>query len=321
MEELNFERKIVLSVEETPEGSGQRLDKFLSENLPDYSRSYLQKLIKDEYVLVNDKQVTKSYDLKKEDIITVLIPGSRELELKPVEMNLDIIYEDEYLIVVNKPPHLVVHPDKHHQEQTLVHGLLAYFEKLPEINGVYRPGIVHRLDKNTSGVLVVARTKKSLQHLLRQFKERQTKKIYRAVVKRVVPHNKGKISAPIGRDPNNRTRMAVRKENSRRAVTHFEVLKRYREYTYLQLKLETGRTHQIRVHLEYMGYPVVGDKKYRGKFSKTDVNHDLKNLSSRGRHLLHAYKLGFKHPITEKDLEFTAPVPEDINCFLEHIAK
>ncbi|MFW6287827.1 MAG: RluA family pseudouridine synthase [bacterium] len=288
---------------------GLRLDKFLSSKNKDLSRSYIQKLIDKNKITVNGENEKNSYKLRAKDIIVLKIPGAREPEIEAVDMKLNILFEDRDIIVVNKPPGLVVHPVPGNWDNTLVNGLLAYTDDLSGINGVKRPGIVHRLDKDTSGALVVAKNDKSHRELVKQFKNRDTLKIYRTIVKGNLTHEKGIIDAPIGRDPKERKKMAVVKGNSKRAVSHFVVLKRFNTHTYIEVKLETGRTHQIRVHLSYMGHPVLGDDKYG--------RHRKNNKLSVRRQLLHAYKLGFEHPLKKTWMEFKAPLPEDFLTILE----
>lgn len=288
---------------------GQRLDKFVSSRNEGLSRSYIQKLIDGNNITVNGKYEKSSYKMRTDDVTVLKIPEPRNPEIEAVNMKLNIIYEDRDILVVNKPPGIVVHPVPGNWDNTLVNGLLAYTDNLSGINGVKRPGIVHRLDKDTSGTLVVAKNDTSHRELVKQFKNRDTKKIYRTIVKGNLPHDKGTIDAPIGRDSADRKRMAVVKENSKRAVSHFIVLQRYNTHTYIEVRLETGRTHQIRVHLSYMGYPVLGDDKYgrRRKNNKLSVT----------RQLLHAYRLGFQHPASGLWMEFKAPLPEDFMTILE----
>ena len=290
------------------EFSGYRLDKFLAKKHEDFSRSYIQKLIDEEYVKVNNKNIKKSYILKQRDIVEVYEKENEKLDLEPYKIELNIIYEDENIIVINKPAGLLVHPSPHEKKKTLVNALLYYTDDLSGIGGVIRPGIVHRLDKNTSGAIVVAKDDKSHKNLSKQFKKRNTKKIYKAIVDGKFKYKDGKIDAPIGRDPSNRTRMAVTKKNSKRAVTYFEVLKKTENYSYVKLKIETGRTHQIRVHLAYLGYPIIGDQKY----AETPV---IKiNNSKVKRQMLHCSNLGFYHPIKGDWMEFEADLASD---FLE----
>lgn len=288
----------------TDKESDVRVDKILSARLVDYSRSFIQDLIVEGRVEVNGKVVKKSFRPDTGDRLEIHIPEPEEPQLDPVKMDLDILYEDREIIVVNKPAGLVVHPGPKNEKITLVHGLLYHVEDISGVGGVKRPGIVHRLDKDTSGVLVVAKTDHSHRHLCRQFEERKTDKVYRAVVDGRLDYRSGKIEAPIGRDPDNRTRMAVTRKNSKEAVTYFEVLAENKNYSYLELKPVTGRTHQLRVHLAYIGNPVTGDEKYG---SSRDA----------GRHLLHAMKLSFQHPAEGEKREFNAPLPGEFGEYIE----
>lgn len=293
--------------------SGLRIDKFLAKKHNDFSRSYIQKLINEEYVKINNKSIKKSYKLKKGDSVEVYEKESEELDLEPYELGLNIIYEDKSIILINKPAGLLVHPSPHEKKKTLVNALLDYTNDLSGIGGVKRPGIVHRLDKNTSGAIVVAKDDKSHRNLIKQFKNRNTKKIYKAIVNGNFKYKDGKIDAPIGRDPNNRTKMAVTKKNSKKAITHFEVIEKNSNYSYLKLKLETGRTHQIRVHLSYLGYPILGDSKYGNNNENIKSNHKVE------RQLLHSYSLGFYHPIKNKWMEFKAELPVDFTKILSEL--
>ena len=298
MEERSFQ---IVSNQEN-----KRLDKVLADKYNDLSRSYIQKLIKEKKVKVNNKHITKkSFSLTKGDNILISIPPPRSSKIKPEKMDLNIIFEDKDLIVLNKSPGIVVHPAPGNRDNTLVHGLLAHTEELSGINGIKRPGIVHRLDKDTSGTLIVAKNDTTHRQLVEQFKNRKIEKIYKTVIKGKLPYKSGKIDAPIGRDINNRKKMAVRKENSKKAVTRFKLIKQTDKYSFVRIKLETGRTHQIRVHFSYIGHPVVGDKKYGN------------NKSNVSRQLLHAYKIGFFHPNSEEWKTFTAPLPEEFNTFLD----
>ncbi len=222
-------------------------------------------------------------------------------------MDLDILYEDQNIMVVNKPADIVVHPAPGNRSNTLVNGLLSHTDDLAGINNVKRPGIVHRLDKDTSGVLVVAKNDLSMKSLSQQFKQRKVKKIYHTILKGRLPYKSGKIEAPIGRDPYNRKKMAVRKNNSKKAITFFEIIKKYDKYSYVRVELKTGRTHQIRVHFSYINHPVVGDKKYGNGKDKVK------------RQLLHAYQLGFFHPEKNEWMEFEAPLPDDFTNFLKKL--
>ncbi|MGM0436858.1 MAG: RluA family pseudouridine synthase [Bacillota bacterium] len=293
--------------------SGLRIDKFLAKKHKDFSRSYIQKLINEEYVKINNKSIKKSYKLKKGDSVEVYEKESEELDLEPYELDLTIIYEDKNIIVINKPAGLLVHPSPHEKKKTLVNALLDYTNDLSGIGGVKRPGIVHRLDKNTSGAIVVAKDDKSHRNLIKQFKNRNTEKIYKAIVIGEFKYKDGKIVAPIGRDDNNRTKMAVTKKNSKKAITHFEVIAKNSNYSYLKLKLETGRTHQIRVHLSYLGYPILGDFKYGNN------NENIKSNLKVERQLLHSYSLSFYHPIKNNWMEFKAELPADFTKILSEL--
>ena len=276
-----------------------RLDKFLSENT-DYSRSLIAKMIDNELILVNNMLAKVSYKVKENDEIEILGDLNVEQNIEPVKMNLDIIFEDEHLMVINKPSGLVVHPGSGNYDNTLVNGLLYYTKNLSDINSNIRPGIVHRLDKDTSGLMVVAKTNKAHELLAEGFKNKTIKREYIALIDGVFKHNKAIIDAPIGRDPKNRQRMTVINENSKDAITNLTVLKRFKEHTLINLLLETGRTHQIRVHLNYIGYPVHNDPLY-GINSKNTTDF---------AQFLHSYKLEFIHPITNEPLQFEIPLPE-----------
>ena len=287
---------------------GLRLDKFLAKKNDNLSRTYLQKLIGRNKVTVNEKEVQNSYSLNEGDRVALTIPPPEEPEIKPSDMELEIIYEDRDIIVLNKKAGTIVHPVPGNNHNTLVNGLLAYVDNLSGIGGVKRPGIVHRLDKNTSGALVVAKNDKSHRKLVNQFKERKVKKIYYAVVKGKLPYKSGKIDAPIGRNPENRTKMAVTKKNSKKALTLFTVKEFLGDNTLLEIELKTGRTHQIRVHFAHIGYPIVGDRKYAKGKSVPGVK----------RQLLHAYQLGLYHPRSGKWNTFTAELTADFKKFINN---
>ncbi|MCD4826161.1 MAG: RluA family pseudouridine synthase [Acholeplasmataceae bacterium] len=286
----------------------QRLDTYLSEHdLADKSRSYIQTLIKDEKILVNDQKVKTGYILKQGDLITLLDVELKTLDIKPVDLKLDIVYEDDDLLVINKPQGLVVHPASTYHQPTLVHGLMHQVDHLSSINGVIRPGIVHRIDKDTSGLLVVAKTDQAHQLLSEQLKNHEIIRNYTALVYHSFDEDEGTIKAPIGRHPKNRLKMTVL-ENGRFSVTHFKVLKRYDQYTLLSCELETGRTHQIRVHMAYINHPVVGDPIYGPK----------KVISKHGQ-FLHATDLSFIHPIKKEHMTFHADIPLYFKNFLDQL--
>lgn len=287
-----------------------RLDKVISNEQGDMSRSQVQQWIKEQRVKVNGNIVKANYKCTDGDEITIEIPEPEPLEVIAETMTLDIIYEDEDLLVVNKPRGMVVHPAPGHMTGTLVNGLMAHCQDLSGINGVLRPGIVHRIDKDTTGLLVVAKNDLAHQHLGQQMKDKSTTRKYEAIVHGVIPHNKGTVDAPIGRDAQDRQKMAVTDKNSKDAVTHFNVLERFKDYTFVECILETGRTHQIRVHMNYIEYPVAGDPKYGPK----------KTLPITGQ-ALHAKTLGFIHPRTEEEMEFTSDLPEDMTTLLDDLRR
>ncbi len=287
--------------------SNIRIDKYLTENL-DYSREFIQKLITEGLVLVNGKLVKASYKINLGDEIEIHEEEKKEeTDILPVKMDLDIVYEDEYLMVVNKPSGLVVHPGAGNYNNTLVNGLMYYTKNLSDKGGVTRPGIVHRIDKDTSGLLLIAKTNKVHELLADDFKNKRIKREYIALLDGVFKNSLATIEAPIGRDKNNREKMTVTADNSKRAVTHMKVLKRYKDKTLVSCVLETGRTHQIRVHMAYIGYPVFNDPVYNKKES-TEFGQ-----------FLHSYKMTFVHPITKKEMEFTCPLPKYFQDYLDSL--
>jgi len=296
----------------TPELQGERIDKFLAEANPDWSRSQVQKWIKDGLVEVNGEVVKGNYRLTSDDEVSLKIPPPKELNIAPEPMDLDIAYEDGDVIVINKPRGLVVHPGAGHYSGTLVNGLLYHCkDSLSGINGIMRPGIVHRIDKDTSGLIMVAKNDKAHLSLAEQLKEHSVTRKYIALVHGIIPHQSGTIDAAIGRDPKNRQQMAVVPETGKHAVTHFVVVERFADYSLVELKLETGRTHQIRVHMKYIGYPLVGDPKYGLAKAKGAAHLDGQAL--------HAAMLGFVHPRTGEYLEFSAPLPSDLEQVVQQL--
>ncbi|MGG6297105.1 RluA family pseudouridine synthase [Leptolyngbya sp. AN02str] len=294
----------------TVEQKGDRLDRYLAEQLPDLSRSRLQKLIEQGQVLLNDVSCTsKKADVKTGDRITITVPEAQPLELIAEEIPLDILYEDQHLLILNKPAGLVVHPAPGHEAGTLVNALLAHCPDLPGIGGVQRPGIVHRLDKDTTGAIAIAKTDLAHQHLQAQFKAKTARRTYLAIVYGSPKTSTGTVDAPIGRHPSDRKKMAIvpEEKGGRRAVTHWQVQQRLGNYTLMQFDLETGRTHQIRVHSAQMGHPVVGDPVY-GSGRTLGVN-----LPGQA---LHAWKLRLQHPITEEWIEAIAPPPSYFTTLL-----
>jgi 23S rRNA pseudouridine1911/1915/1917 synthase len=280
-----------------------RLDQFLRRELPEHSRAFLQKLIEHGDVRVNGRAAKASYKVRAGDTVGIEIPPPRPLDAQPEEIPLDILFEDDDLIVVNKPAGLVVHPAAGNREHTLVNALLHHCRgRLAGIGGVERPGIVHRLDKGTSGCIVVAKTDLAHQSLVAQFKSRDVKKLYRAICRGKLQRPSGRIETVIGRSERNRQKMSARASRGRQAVTDYRVLKQFADFALVELHIHTGRTHQIRVHMAHIGHPVVGDATY-GRSQPT---------ISIARPMLHAYKLGFTHPRSRQFVEFTAPVPDDM---------
>jgi 23S rRNA pseudouridine1911/1915/1917 synthase len=287
---------------------GLRLDKALVQLCPDLSRAYLQQLIRSGYVIVNEMEPKANQKLKLGDDLSVALPEQIALDVKAVPMDLDILYEDHDVLVLNKPKGLVVHPGAGTLEPTLVSGLLAHCTDLSGINGVLRPGIVHRIDKDTSGCLIVAKNDQAHRHLADQLLDKRLNRVYWALVHGVILHNTGTIEAPIGRDPKDRQKMCVTNVNAKPALTHFRVLKRYTHHSLIECRLETGRTHQIRVHLNYIQHPVVGDPKYG----------PAHNARPDGQ-LLHAHTIGFIHPSTRESLSFSAPLPPAFQTTLDQL--
>jgi 23S rRNA pseudouridine1911/1915/1917 synthase len=288
----------------------ERIDKVVAGINQEWSRTQVQQWIKDGNVKVNGKEVKANYKCEHGDIITIDIPKPEPLDVEPEEMELDIYYEDSDVIVVNKPRGMVVHPAPGHLSGTLVNGLLAHCKDLSGINGILRPGIVHRIDKDTSGLLMVAKNDFAHESLAKQLLEKTVTRKYKAIVHGVIPHDYGTIDAPIGRDKRDRQSMTVTDENGKEAITHFTVLERFKNYTFIECQLETGRTHQIRVHMKYIGYPLAGDPKYGPK----------KTLPIEGQ-ALHAGVLGFHHPRTNEYLEFEAPLPPEFEHLLTMLRK
>lgn len=285
----------LISVEDN---SDIRIDKYLIDEL-NLSRTKIQKLIKDGKIFVNDELVKSNYVVRIDDEIKIEEIIKEDKEIKPVKMNLDIVYEDDYLMVINKPSGLVVHPASGHYNDTLVNGIMYYLK-----TDIDRAGIVHRIDKDTSGLLLIAKDEKTLLYLREEIKQRKVKRIYEALVSGIILHDTGTIDAPIGRDKENRQKMSVTNINSKKAITHFRVLKRFKNATLLELKLETGRTHQIRVHMNYIKYPIINDPVYG------------KKTNDYGQ-MLHAKTIGFIHPETKEYMEFTKEADETFKSILK----
>ena len=286
---------------------GKRIDKYLADKFDDLSRSFIQKLIEDKEISVNGRAVDKSYRINTGDFIEIIVQ-ERESKVKAVAMELDIVFEDQDIIVINKNADRVVHPAPGHYDDTIVNALLAHVDNLSAINGVKRPGIVHRLDKDTSGLLIAAKNDRSHKSLAEQFKKRSVEKYYYALIEGDLAYKKGKIDAPIGRDPNDRKKMAVRKHHSKNAVSRFKIIEEFKNHTLVEIKIETGRTHQIRVHFSYLDHPVVGDKKYGSQ-----------NSLGAQRQLLHAKRLIITHPSEGKKMEFEAELKSDFKTVLEKL--
>ena len=302
----------------TEETAGTRLDLVLSAGLEDYSRSFIQKLFEKGGISVNGRTCTsKKYKCAAGDLVEIVIPEPDRLEAEAEDIPLDIVYEDAELLVVDKPAGMVVHPAPGNYTGTLVNALMHHCgDQLSSINGVIRPGIVHRIDKDTSGLLVVAKTDRAHTGLARQLEEHSINRVYKAIVRDNIKEDEGTVDEAIGRDPRNRLRNAVLREgmpgfeNARHAVTHYKVLQRFGRYTLIEAKLETGRTHQIRVHMAYLKHPLLGDELYGPSANKAGAK----------RQMLHAGLLGFIHPATEEYMEFESPLPEDFRKVLDKIS-
>lgn len=286
---------------------GQRIDKLLPEFNNDWSRSQIQDWIKEDLVTVNDKVIKSNYKVKLNDSIIVIEKEVVEADIQPENLNLDIYYEDEDVAIVYKPKGMVVHPSPGHYSGTLVNGLMYQIKDLSGINGEIRPGIVHRIDKDTSGLLMVAKNDIAHRGLVEQLMDKSVKRKYTALVHGNIPHDYGTIDAPIGRNEKDRQSMDV-VDNGKEAVTHFNVLEHFKDYTLIECQLETGRTHQIRVHMKYIGFPLVGDPKY-GPRKTLDI----------GGQALHAGVIGFEHPVTHEYIERQAELPEAFETLLEDI--
>ena len=304
METLNFNI--------TEENSNIRIDRYLAEQCPDLSRSYIQKLVKDGAVFVNNRQIKANYKVQPQDQVILTIPDMQVPDILPENIPLDVLYEDQWLLVVNKPKDMVVHPSAGHMEGTLVNAVMAHCgEHLSGINGVLRPGIVHRIDKDTTGALLICKDDTVHRDLAEQLKVHSIKRRYRAIVQGNLKEDQGTVDAPVGRHPTDRKKMAVNYKNGKEAVTHYQVLERFGNATYIECRLETGRTHQIRVHMASLGHPLLGDTIYGSS----------KNPYHLQGQALHAMILGFVHPITREYLEFQAPLPEYFIKLLDKLRK
>ena len=302
--------KIIFQVEK--ENTGIRIDKYLSDNMEDISRSYLQKLLKDKSITVNNKAIKANYKVQEGDMVSVFVPEPEEPNILPEEIPLDILYEDDSLMVVNKPKDMVVHPSAGHTSGTLVNAVLFHCKgNLSGINGIMRPGIVHRIDKDTTGTLLICKTDTCHRILAEQLKVHSITRRYRAVVQGNLKDDEGTVEGPIGRHTTDRKKMAINYKNGKEAITHYRVLERFGNATYIECRLETGRTHQIRVHMASIGHPLLGDTTYGSS----------KNPYHLQGQALHAMVLGFLHPVTNEYMEFTASLPEYFLKLLEKLRK
>lgn len=286
--------------EGTPEMEGERIDKCISSYMADLSRSYIQKIIKDGNVFVNEQAVRANYRVKPDDRIQFVIPASAEPDIPAQDIPLDIIYEDTDLLIINKPKNMVVHPAPGHYEGTLVNAIMYHCKgELSGINGVLRPGIVHRIDKDTTGSIIVCKNDEAHKAIAEQLRTHDITRKYRAIVYGNMKCEQGTVDAPIGRHHNDRKKMAINEKNGKRAVTHYRVLEHFGQYTYIECQLETGRTHQIRVHMASIGYPLLGDTVYTSRKAPFHLEGQV----------LHAMTIGFVHPRSGDYVEFEAPLP------------
>ncbi len=300
-------KKIIVQANE----KGARLDSYIASKEKEISRTNVQRLIESGNILVNNNIQKISYKVQAGDEISIVIPEAKEIELKPQDIKVDIVYEDSHIIVVNKPKGLVVHPAIGNPDGTLVNAIMNICkDSLSGIGGEIRPGIVHRLDKDTTGLLIIAKNDKAHINLSEQIKNREVKKMYVALVRGIVPEDEATINMPIGRSTKDRKKMAVVK-NGKEAVTHFKVLNRFKNYTLLEIKIDTGRTHQIRVHMSEIGYPVVGDMVYSNGKNEFGVEGQM----------LHAKSLDFKHPITKKQMHLEAELPKYFKEVIDKLQK
>lgn len=296
--------EIVMEI--TPEMEGERIDKCISNYLESLSRSYIQKIIKDGKAYVNDAVVKANYKVKVDDKVQFEIPDCEEPDIPPQDIPLDILYEDKDILIVNKPKDIVVHPAPGHYEGTLVNAIMFHCkDELSGINGVLRPGIVHRIDKDTTGSIIICKNDEAHRKIAQQLKEHSITRKYRAIVYGRIMEEEGTVNAPIGRHPTDRKKMAINEKNGKPAVTHYKVLERFDKYTYIECQLETGRTHQIRVHMTSIGHPLLGDEVY----GNAKCPFKLEGQT------LHAMTIGFIHPTTGEYVEYEAPLPE----YFEHL--
>jgi len=305
-----MQNEIVFDI--SPEMEEERIDKCISNYMDTLSRNYIQKIIKEGNVSVNDKIVKANYRVKAEDRVRFIIPDNVEPDIPAQNIPLDILYEDSDILIINKPKNMVVHPAPGHYEGTVVNAVLYHCKgQLSGINGVMRPGIVHRIDKDTTGSIIICKNDEAHNAIAALLKTHDITRKYRAIVYGHIKNEQGTIDAPIGRHPNDRKKMAVNVKNGKRAVTHYKVLEHFDKYTYIECQLETGRTHQIRVHMASIGYPLLGDDVYSGRKSPFKLEGQV----------LHAMTIGFVHPKSQKYVEFEAPLPEYFKKLLENLRK
>ena len=289
-----------------------RIDRFLAEMMKEQSRSYIQKLIKEGLVTVNNHSIKANYKVQSEDLIQITVPEPEEPDILPENIPLDILYEDQDILIINKPKGMVVHPSAGHYSHTVVNAVMYHCkDNLSGINGVMRPGIVHRIDMDTTGAIVICKNDTAHQNLAEQLKEHSITRRYRAIVYGNFKEDTGTITGDIGRHPTDRKKMAIVQKNGKPAVTHYQVLERFGSYTYIECRLETGRTHQIRVHMASKGHPLLGDSVYGPARCPFDLQGQC----------LHAMTLGFQHPATGKYVEFEAPLPEYFTHLLQNLRK
>ena len=292
----------------TPEMEGERIDKCISNYVETLSRSYIQKIIKEGKAYINDAPVKSNYKVRVDDKVQFTIPDCEELDIPPQDIPLDIIYEDKDVLIVNKPKNMVVHPAPGHYEGTLVNAIMYHCHNdLSGINGVLRPGIVHRIDKDTTGSLIICKNDEAHRKIAEQLKEHSITRKYRAIVYGRISNDEGVVDAPIGRHPTDRKKMAINERNGKPAITHYKVLERFEKYTYIECQLETGRTHQIRVHMTSIGHPLLGDEVY----GNAKCPFKLEGQT------LHAMTIGFIHPSTNQYVEYEAPLPEYFERLLQ----
>lgn len=292
----------------TPEMEGERIDKCISNYVETLSRSYIQKIIKEGKAYINDAPVKSNYKVRVDDKVQFTIPDCEEPDIPPQDIPLDIIYEDKDVLIVNKPKNMVVHPAPGHYEGTLVNAIMYHCHNdLSGINGVLRPGIVHRIDKDTTGSLIICKNDEAHRKIAEQLKEHSITRKYRAIVYGRISNDEGVVDAPIGRHPADRKKMAINERNGKPAITHYKVLERFEKYTYIECQLETGRTHQIRVHMTSIGHPLLGDEVY----GNAKCPFKLEGQT------LHAMTIGFIHPSTNQYVEYEAPLPEYFERLLQ----